>query len=276
MSFLNIIDDGRGSTGLVKGSTDVPRMRFVERLVAIGRVSTWNPLPIGWCEWKRTTGRGSTGIGEGSTDHEFVHLFQHLDLMDFFFDTLYGLVRVKRPRARRRGVHGHWRGVHGPPISGSFPTLRWNGLFLGRPLRMGWYEGSRGERAGGPRVLLRGPRSGTGRVFFCNDEQVSPHRYELYAGVIHCYLALQRSREAANVATNALHHLGHTPRILTVILTLSDRVLPSFTSLWWVLPSFTGFLLCFIEFYRFLLSFELYYLDVPGFTGFYLVLLGFT
>ena len=47
MSFLNIIDDGRGSTGLVKGSTDVPRMRFVERLVAIGRVSTWNPLPIG-------------------------------------------------------------------------------------------------------------------------------------------------------------------------------------------------------------------------------------
>ena len=45
---------------------------------------------------------------------------------------------------------------------------------------------------------------------------MSPHRFELYRGIIHCYLALQRSREAANIAANALHHLGQTPRILTV------------------------------------------------------------
>jgi anaphase-promoting complex subunit 7 len=46
--------------------------------------------------------------------------------------------------------------------------------------------------------------------------QLSPHRYELYRGIIHCYLALQRTREAVNIAANALHHLGQTPRILTL------------------------------------------------------------
>lgn len=53
---------------------------------------------------------------------------------------------------------------------------------------------------------------------FINREglQAAPHRFEIYRGIVHCYLALQRSREAINIAANSLHHIGNTPRTFTV------------------------------------------------------------
>ncbi|KAI9565221.1 hypothetical protein GHT06_009003 [Daphnia sinensis] len=46
--------------------------------------------------------------------------------------------------------------------------------------------------------------------------QIAPHRFEIYRGIVHCYLALQRSREAMNIAASSLHHIGHTPRTFTL------------------------------------------------------------
>ena len=46
--------------------------------------------------------------------------------------------------------------------------------------------------------------------------QSAPHRFEMYRGLVQCYIALQRSREALTIAGNSLHHIGHTPRTFTV------------------------------------------------------------
>ena len=46
--------------------------------------------------------------------------------------------------------------------------------------------------------------------------QAAPHRFELYRGIVSCYLALQRSREAINMAASSLHHIGNCPRTFTV------------------------------------------------------------
>jgi len=46
--------------------------------------------------------------------------------------------------------------------------------------------------------------------------QIAPHRFEIYKGIVHCYLALQRTREAINIAASSLHQIGHTPRTFTV------------------------------------------------------------
>ena len=47
--------------------------------------------------------------------------------------------------------------------------------------------------------------------------QAAPHRFEIYRGIVHCYLALQRTREAMNMAASALRDIGHTPRTFTVM-----------------------------------------------------------
>jgi len=46
--------------------------------------------------------------------------------------------------------------------------------------------------------------------------QAAPHRFEIYRGIVHCYLALQRTREAMNMAASALRDIGHTPRTFTL------------------------------------------------------------
>lgn len=46
--------------------------------------------------------------------------------------------------------------------------------------------------------------------------QAAPHRFELYRGIVSCYLALQRSREAINMAASSLHHIGNSPRTFTL------------------------------------------------------------
>jgi len=46
--------------------------------------------------------------------------------------------------------------------------------------------------------------------------QAAPHRFEIYRGIVHCYLALQRTREATTIAASCLHDIGNSPRTFTL------------------------------------------------------------
>ena len=53
-------------------------------------------------------------------------------------------------------------------------------------------------------------------VHFREAMQVSPHRYEPHRGLVDCYIAMHRLREALTIASNACKQLGQNPRALTV------------------------------------------------------------
>ncbi|XP_067010812.1 anaphase-promoting complex subunit 7 [Anabrus simplex] len=53
-------------------------------------------------------------------------------------------------------------------------------------------------------------------VHFREAMQVSPHRYEPHLGLVDCYVAMHRLREALTIASNACKQLGQSPRALTL------------------------------------------------------------
>jgi anaphase-promoting complex subunit 7 len=53
-------------------------------------------------------------------------------------------------------------------------------------------------------------------VHFREAMQVSPHRYEPHRGLVDCYIAMHRLREALTIASNACKQLGQNPRALTL------------------------------------------------------------
>lgn len=53
-------------------------------------------------------------------------------------------------------------------------------------------------------------------MHFREAMQIAPHRFEPHKGLVDCYLAMHRSREAVTIATNACKLLGQTPRALTL------------------------------------------------------------
>lgn len=46
---------------------------------------------------------------------------------------------------------------------------------------------------------------------------LSPYRYEAYEGLVNCYIAMHRLREALTVASGVCKQLGQNPRTLTVV-----------------------------------------------------------
>ncbi|CAL4082270.1 unnamed protein product [Meganyctiphanes norvegica] len=53
-------------------------------------------------------------------------------------------------------------------------------------------------------------------MHFREAMQIAPHRFEPHKGLVDCYLAMHRSREAVTIASNACKLLGQTPRALTL------------------------------------------------------------
>lgn len=53
-------------------------------------------------------------------------------------------------------------------------------------------------------------------MHFREAMQISPHRYEPHKGLVDCYIAMHRLREALTIASNACKQLGQTARALTV------------------------------------------------------------
>lgn len=49
---------------------------------------------------------------------------------------------------------------------------------------------------------------------------LSPYRYEAYEGLVNCYIAMHRLREALTVASGVCKQLGQNPRTLTVCIPL--------------------------------------------------------
>lgn len=51
---------------------------------------------------------------------------------------------------------------------------------------------------------------------FRDAQQICSHRYEPHKGLVDCYVAMLRFREALTIACSAVKQLGQTPRSLTV------------------------------------------------------------
>lgn len=45
---------------------------------------------------------------------------------------------------------------------------------------------------------------------------LAPHRYEAHEGLVNCYIAMHRLRDALTIASGVCKQLGHNPRTLTV------------------------------------------------------------
>lgn len=55
--------------------------------------------------------------------------------------------------------------------------------------------------------------------------QVAPYRYEPHQGLVDCYIATHRLREASTIATNACKQLNNAPRALTVSINCINSLL---------------------------------------------------
>lgn len=53
-------------------------------------------------------------------------------------------------------------------------------------------------------------------VHYREAMHLSPYRYEAYEGLVNCYIAMHRLREALTVASGVCKQLGQNPRTLTV------------------------------------------------------------
>lgn len=54
--------------------------------------------------------------------------------------------------------------------------------------------------------------------FFRHAVQLKPYRYEPHKGLVDCLVGMHRLREALNIASGSCKQLGHTARVLTVII----------------------------------------------------------
>lgn len=53
-------------------------------------------------------------------------------------------------------------------------------------------------------------------MHFRGAQQICSHRYEPHKGLVDCFVAMHRFREALTIACSAVKQLGQTPRSLTV------------------------------------------------------------
>lgn len=70
-------------------------------------------------------------------------------------------------------------------------------------------------------ILIEQKKYQDALFFFRHAVQLKPYRYEPHKGLVDCLVGMHRLREAINIASGSCKQLGHTTRVLTVVISIN-------------------------------------------------------